>query len=253
MSIRPKTRWLVLLLVLAAPPASAQTVPADEAQRIAELEQENARLRQELADLRLELTQLKRAIEAQAHERGEDAEDSPEEGENDTDPGGMEDESDAREPRTYTSADEIYRAIPDQFNPGRDGWDIVQRVAVANWLTENIPGSRFDARLEVHRVEMRYDTTRKDWGVTVHFANREMRYMSWEMEQRVSSVTLRGDSDFADRARRLEVGSRVQVTGTIRATSWGVGHTQKPDENWAPEYCEVRLEDADVRSPHLRR
>ncbi|XAM01111.1 hypothetical protein OT109_06940 [Phycisphaeraceae bacterium D3-23] len=250
-----------LLALCIALPALAQDAPTSpDAQRIAALEEENQRLRQELAELRMELANLRRAMrDTEANGEGED-EDEAMEGDTadgatdaDAEAGGVgEADADADEPRTFDSADEIFRTIPESLRPGRNGWGIVQRVEVMAWLTDNIPGNHFSARLEVRDVDIRYSTTAETWQVTVAFENQDMRFMSWGMEQKVGSVTLTGDGDFAERARRLQPGARVQVTGEIAAIGWDVAVVQEHDEDWKPTHSTIRLQEAGVRSPHLR-
>jgi len=193
------------------------------------------------------ITTLERVIAA--HEAIEPAEgDSADEG-----TGAVNDEEDPEEEtRTFTSADQILRAIPEDLRPGRDGWDVVTRVEAEMWFVENIPGSTFEARMEVHQVAIRYNQTAEDWTVTVSFKYRERRYMNWDIEERLSSVSMRGDNDFATRARRLEEGARVAVTGTILYAGWGTVIGQTPDQSWKPTRYTINLEEATIRSPHLR-
>lgn len=251
-----KTRLSPLLLALlvatlSALPAPAQSDPADDAQRIAELEEENQRLRQELAELRMELTRLRLALEAQAIE-----EDMPG-GEAEPGRGGATDpeaaEAVEEDVQVFGSTEDIFRSIPQEIRPDRDGWDLPQRLAVEEWLVANIPGSRFEARLEISGVAVGYSTTREDWSVTLRLAPRKIRYLGWDTEQRIYQITLYGDRAFADRARRIEEGARLHVAGTISSAGWGLVVGQVADAPWKPRYYELRLEDPEVRSPHLRR
>lgn len=249
---------LLILVLLPAPAASAQGDAPSDTQRLTQLEEENLALRQELAELRMALAQLRRAHEAllaeQAEGRGEPGEapdaDAPD---GDAMPDEAQGEDEEQQVRTYATADQVYRAIPAELSPARDGWGIVSVVEAKAWLTDNIPGSRFEARLEVRDVQIDYHETRGDWTVAVHFTARPMRFMQWGMEERVGVVTLRGDGEFANRARRLEAGARVQVTGTIDTVGWDTLRVQDESENWHPTYCTLNLRDASVRSPHLRR
>lgn len=243
------TRRFAAFLIVSALvlPALGQNAPTPE-ERIEQLEEENQRLRQELADLRMELAQLRRRMAEDAPD--DSPEDAPEEAPAD-DGDGPDAEVEAQ--RTYNSADQIFRAIPEDLNPSRDGWDVVKRVAVEQWIEGNIPGSRFEARLEVSRVAIRYVEQRDEWVVTVHFAHREMRFMNWDIEERINPVSLTGDSDFADNARRLEAGTRVNVSATLGVTGWGTVIGQAADANWKPNRYTLNLQDATIRSPHLRR
>ena len=237
--------------VLLAAPAVAQT---PDQERIKQLELENNELRQELAQLRLELSQLKR--ELAKHKPA--AEKKPAAGE--ADPGETDETSDSPEdgkegeskdknkPRAFRSADEIYRSIPQDLRPARDGWDIVERRTVENWLKTNITGKRFEARKKVSKVEVDYDAIKQIWEVTLLFEHEEMRYMSWEMEEHVYGVVLRGDKAFAENARKkYKTGGTVNVSGTISQINWDIFITQNAEKNWHPTHCKLALEGVQIK------
>lgn len=244
---------LLTLLFLGLAPSFAHAQTTDAQERIAQLEEENQQLRQQLAELRFELNELKREMRNAENHAGEneqpDVEAMPDEpGQDQGQDNPAQEGEDAEQVRTFTSADQIYRSIPDQLSPARDGWDIVKRQEVADWLRENIPGNRFEARLEVNSVTYRYHSTQKDWAITIQFKYQTMRFMNWDMEQRVTQAVLRGDGDYVDHVkRRVREGSRVNVSGVIRDTSWGLVFGVPADENWHPEHCAISLDEVEVR------
>ena len=209
-------RFVAIALLMMSVTFVCSATQENPQERIVELEEENQRLRGELAELRLAMAQLRREMDTDEDlEPGEDTSDQQ------TDDAAV--EAGGEDVRTFGSADEIYRSIPENLRPGRDGWSRVETQDVSNWLSENVPGSSYESRLEVHQVQISYDTIAKDWRVSIHFKYRDMRFMSWGMEERVGMVVLRGDGDFAERAEGLREGARVAVTGEIISTSWGGG------------------------------
>lgn len=219
------------------------------AERILELEQENDRLRTELAELRLELSKLKRSLEQEATKTKEadpktKAEDAPvPDGE-----GEVKDADKPEEPRTYRSADEIYRSIPAEFKPKKDGWENADRKAVANWLTENMAGCKYEARKKIASVGIRQDYGNRElWVVTLSFEEKPMRYMGWEMQEKVSRYVMTGDDQFLKKMQKeFRKGTTVTLTGTITGTGWNYAGL-KLDQNWHPTYCQINLKDMEVR------
>lgn len=236
----------LLFFGMLAMPARAQT---PDQERVKQLEQENDALRQELAQLRLELSQLKRELaKYQPTDKptaddadGDETSDSPEAGEEG-------DSKDKNKPRTFRSADEIYRLIPRDMRPARDGWDIPQKKTVALWLKTNITGKRFEARKEISQVKIKYDSIRSIWEFTLYFEKEEMSFMSWDMEERVYGLTLRGDKTFVENLKRKhKEGSTVHLSGTISTISWDTLVRHSAEENWHPTYCQIALDSAQIK------
>lgn len=246
-------RLLITALVSITPCAIAQDNPTPDAERIEQLVADNLALRQELAELRMELAQLRRAHDALlAEHENETAQPHDARPDEDTDEMPAPDDTGDEDIQTFTSADQIFRTIPEDLAPGRDGWDLPQRIAVERWLVDNIPGNRFEARLEIENVTIGYSTVREDWSVSIDFAQREMRFLGWDTKQRIGRIVLHGDRAFADRARRLESGARVNVAGMIASAGWGLVIGQVIDEPWKPSDYRIILEDTQIDSPHLR-
>ena len=219
-----------LAIVVVSLPVSAGTPDQD---RIEQLEKENDALRQEIAQLRLDLSQLKRVLKQ--HEAGQN--DPAEEGTSPSDEPAAE-PNDKGKPRTFRSADEIYRSIPQNMRPARDGWDIEERRTVSEWLKTNITGKRFEARKEISDVKLRYDTIKRIWEVSIYFKDEEMRYMSWDMKEQLNHIILRGDKTFSENTRKqYKVGGTVQVTGTISVIAWDSFIIQRAENDWHPTKC----------------
>jgi len=248
-------RLCLIVLIALLSPASFVSAQPNTDQRVAELEEENQRLRQELADLRLQVATLKQQLQRleAAHDQPAEAEGVKQDNGTEQAPGlpAAEGEGDAdanAQVRVYESVDEIYRAIPRELSPGRDGWDVVKIQAVEAWLKEAIPGSRYSARKQVSSLRIAYDSIEKNWTVTLGFEAVQSRFMQWGMEERIATVVLRGDQAFADRTRqRLSVGDRVHLTGTIYRAAWDQSRVHPADENWHPTYVSIYLAEAEVR------
>lgn len=223
-------------------PATAET---PEQERIKQLEQENDELRQELAQLRLTLSQIKRELKQQsANTEKVDAGEAVE-----RDKATDKDAKEKDTPRTFRSADEIYRAIPQDIQPARDGWSIVAKEKVAGWLSANIPGQRFSANKKIASVRVvRNHSEDNQWHVYLIFEYETMRYMNWKMSERLSTVRLSGDGAFVERVPKLfSKGKSVNVQGEIKRISWNAAIIQKAGEAWHPTYCEIALEQPRIR------
>lgn len=241
-----------LMLACLGTPANAQT--PDQA-RIKELERENDELRVELAQLRLQLSQLKRELDQHKAEQQPEAEPNDDEPMDQADPDSdraadEEDEEplDKNKPRTFRSADEIYRSIPQDMRPSKDGWDIQERVTVGEWLKTNITGKRFESRKEISQVNVKYDTVKRLWEMTLYFEDEEMRYMSWNMQEKLNGITLRGDKEFVENARKkYKVGGTVNVSGTILRIAWDTLIFQNAEKNWHPKHCTLTLDAVQIK------
>lgn len=235
-----------LAILLTSGTAMAQSTDQD---RIKALEQENNELRQELAQLRLELSQAKRELKKHAADADENAADqSPSEPADPQAAQPDEKKDDKGKPRVFRSADEIYRSIPQDMRPARDGWDIVEKQTVADWLKTNITGKSYEARKEISDIKIRYDTIKRIWEVRLYFEYEKMRFMSWDMEERLNGVLLRGDKTFADNARKkYKAGGTVNVSGTISVIAWDSFIIQSADKNWHPTHCRLTLDAPQIK------
>jgi len=239
-----RTFTIFVLAIALCLPVWAQT---PEQERIKALERENDELRQELALLRLELSQLKRELRELKPAEARDTQDP-------ADPGVDQPEADEQDKnekdkaRKFRSTDEIYRSLPRDMRPARDGWDVVEKRTVFEWLKTNITGKRFEARKRIAQVEVDYDALKGLWEVTLYFDVEEMRYMNWDMQERLADVVLTGDQAFAKDARRkFKVGGTVSVSGTISKIEWDLITTQDAEDNWHPTHCTLWLDRIQVK------
>ena len=234
-----------LMLAFVAAPAIAET--PDQA-RIKELERENDELRVELAQLRLALSQMKRELDKHKADNNdaEESDDGEAEPGSDSPVAGKDAESDdMSKTRTFRSADDIFRTIPDYLRPAKDGWDKAQTRTTGEWLKDNITGKRFTARKEIADVVIKYDSLKRLWNVVISFQDEKMSYMSWKMQEKVYPITLVGDKAFADASRKkYKPGRTIHVSGTITMIRWATIIHHKHGQNWKPEYCQIAL-DAD--------
>ncbi len=236
------SRFTVILLTMMAYMVTLSShAQSSESERIKQLEAENQALRHELAELRLELSTLKKQLAAQ---------DKPEDNQNTADntdtPAQAEEGAGEVKVKTYRSADDICRAIPQGLGPGRNGWDVFKRKAVGDWLNESIPGSRYEARRIVKSTAVSFDNTTNQWMLTIHFEIEDMQYMSWQMKDKISSVRLFGEEKEVVRLeKRMQVGSRLMVTGQIDRFSFDPAGN-KTDDDWRPSYCSITLIDVKV-------
>lgn len=240
--------YAVVVTAALATPVFAET---PDQKRIQELERENGELRQELAQLRLTLSQLQRELKKHAPEDdAEEVEQGDIDPESDSPEGGTEDpeSKDKSKPRTFRSADEIYRSISQDMRPARDGWDVVEKRTVSEWLKTNVTGKRFEARKKIGVVKIAYNSLNRIWEVSLNFEHEKMRYMSWDMEEQLYQIVLRGDKDFAEKARKkYKTGGSVNVSGIISGIHWDLFVAQKAEENWHPTHCKLTLDGVQIK------
>lgn len=233
---------LVLLILLALPAAAH---PHNESETVQALQEEIDKLRSEVATLRLENSNLRKQLAAE-----EDVEQPAEEpaAEAEEDPQGQEEQEEQAEIRTYTSADEMLRLMPQKLKPKREGWTRTEVPKVKEWLADTFPGNQYSARKKVRSISVSRTPFKETWDVKLTFEPVQMRYMSWEMQERLVIVKLTGDDVFVEQAeRKYKAGRRVQVSGEIDTIAWDFGSTNKYGERWHPTYIAIDLKDVEVR------
>ncbi|MEM6258378.1 MAG: hypothetical protein AAGI37_08700 [Planctomycetota bacterium] len=227
---------ITVMLACAVPMTTAHA--EEKPTQVEALKAEIETLRAELAQLRLENTQLRKQLEAKAETTAPKSV--------------VQEEENAGQEKSekvikYESADEIFKQIPEELSPQRDGWTRTEADAVKRWMRESLPGSMFSARRIVSSTKVSKNPFNdSEWHIDVTIKYRPIRYMGWDMEERISSIRLTGDVDFVERAQKqYKEGRRVQVTGKIRAAGWGITIVPQ-DKRWHPKHLTISLEEPAV-------
>ncbi|MEM7675226.1 MAG: hypothetical protein AAF449_04385 [Myxococcota bacterium] len=150
--------------------------------------------------------------------------------------------------RVFSSADEIYRSLPQELSPGKNGWDVPEKNKVKAWLTENIVGQQFNGRREIKSTIVTHHALHGYWEVKIRLVNRPMRYMNWGMDERLNIIVLTGDEAFAKQAqKKYKEGRRVQVSGEIVKINWDLIGAHRLGTQWHPNYCGIALSNVEVK------
>ena len=224
--MKPFIAHLIVVFVCTAPLANAH--PHEEPADLAALQKEIDALRAELAALRLKNSQLQKELQAK-NENESPNQEEPQEEKN----------------ISYRSADEMLKRLPEKLNPSRQGWTLSEMEEVKQWMSDELTGRAFEATRTIRSANV--IKTGESWSVLLYLKPTPMRYKSWGMEEKITTIRLSGDAKFAEEAGdRYKPGKKVQVTGIVAKAYWsGVG--KKSGNKSRPGEMTITLEHTEVK------
>lgn len=119
----------------------------------------------------------------------------------------------------------ILKGLPEDLHPSKE-WDKFRRQSIDKWLETEIPGTPFEAVLEVSKLQVKRNARSARpsdaWEASIYFKPRDLRYGKILFTQTVGEnwpqpLHLSGDEDFAREMEAIPLGRKCKVMGKIGA------------------------------------